>query len=159
MSWLSYRVNEGYVSCVFDNGREMKIDTDDLPFVSKHQWYIDSFGYPATGKNERLHRLLLGSAVREGMVVDHINRDKLDNRRCNLRICTQKVNVRNASLQRNNKSGVTGVFFDKRAGRWRAQIYHGGKVKHVGIFDDFDEAVRAREEAERRYYKGDDSNL
>jgi hypothetical protein len=88
------------------------------------------------------------------MVIDHINRNKLDNRRKNLRVCTQKVNSHNSSLRSTNTSGVSGVFFDNRAKRWRAQIYYNGKTKHIGIYDSFNDAVVARKKAEQEYYEG-----
>lgn len=157
MSWLHYRVDNGYVSGIFENNRETKFSTKDLLDISKHRWYIDAEGYATTtieGKNVRMHRFLI-TEVPDKMVIDHINRDKLDNRRENLRVVSQRENVWNASLRQNNKSGVAGVFYDKKAERWRAQIYHKGKTKHVGIFDDFTDAVKAREEAEINYYRGE----
>lgn len=157
MSWLKYKIVSSYCVGIFDNGTEMLFDICDLEMVSSHQWFLDSFGYPCSsigGKSVRLHRVI-HPEVPKGMVVDHINRNKLDNRRCNLRVVTQRENCHNSSLRSTNKSGVTGVFLDKRVGRWRAQIYHGGKVIHVGIFDCFDDAVKARKDAEVKYYGGD----
>ena len=155
MSWLSYRVDDGYVSGIFENGKEVKFSNEDLPNISKYRWYIDTLGYATTtvkGKNVRMHRFLI-SEIPDKMVVDHINRNKLDNRRENLRVVTQQENTWNVGLRQNNTSGVTGVFLDNKTERWRAQIYHEGKVKHVGIFDDFADAVKAREEAELNYYR------
>lgn len=156
MSWLRYKIVSEYAVGIFDSGTEMMFDICDLETVSAHPWFVDALGYPCScigGKTVRLHRVIYPT-VCDGMVVDHINRNKLDNRRSNLRVVTQKENCHNASLRSNNKSGVTGVFFDKRAGRWRAQIYHGGKTTHVGIYDCFDDAVKARKEAEDKYYGG-----
>lgn len=153
MSWLKYKICDDFAVGIFDNGKEMKFDIEDLEMVSSHRWIIDSVGYPSTaenGRSKRLHRILLDRKLAKGLVVDHINRDKLDNRKANLRVCTQKDNMRNASIACNNKSGVTGVFFDKKVNRWRAQVYIKGKTKHVGIFDDFEEAVKARKDAEKK---------
>jgi hypothetical protein len=134
----------------------MMFDVSDLEIVSAHEWHIDSRGYPRTyfnGSAIRLHRLLV-QEVENGLVVDHINRNKLDNRRKNLRVVTPSDNARNASIRSNNTSGVPGVFFDKRARRWRAQICKCRKTVHVGIFDCFVDAVAARKEAEKRIYGG-----
>jgi hypothetical protein len=151
MSWLKYKIESDYCVGIFDNGEEMKFDVIDLETVSAHQWFIDSTGYPSScenGKTVRLHRFLFRE-IPAGKVIDHINRDKFDNRRCNLRICSQKENVNNSSVRCTNKSGVPGVFFDKRANRWRSQIYRNGKTTHIGIFDSFDEAVASRRNAEK----------
>lgn len=156
MSWLRYKIVSNYVVGIFENGAEMMFDFDDLEIVSAHNWHIDGCGYPRTynkGSQVRLHRLLFAD-IPEGLVVDHINRNKLDNRRKNLRIVTQKANSQNGPVRSNNTSGVSGVFFDKRAKRWRAQIYKDGKSTHVGIFDCFDDAVEARKVAEKMFYGG-----
>ena len=151
---LRYKITDGYVVCCLDNVNQMLVDLSDFELVSKYSWYVDSAGYPATrhkGQRIRLHKMLLGK-LPQGLVVDHINRSKLDNRRSNLRVCTQQINMQNMSLKSTNKSGVTGVFFDKQVQRWRAQISSNGKTKHVGIFDDFEDAVNARKKAEKIYY-------
>lgn len=157
MSWLRYKVVSDYAVGIFENGAEMMFDISDLELVSAHNWHIDNLGYPKThfeGTPIRLHRLLI-STVPDGFVVDHKNREKLDNRRSNLRVVTQQENNQNLSVRSDNTSGVPGVFFDKRAKRWRAQICKGGKTTHVGIFDCFDDAVAARKEAEEKIYGGD----
>ena len=156
MSWLRYRIESDYVVGVFENGREMMFDVADLETVSSHEWHIDSRGYPRTysnGSAVRLHRLLFCD-IPYGLVVDHINQNKLDNRRSNLRIVTRKENNQNIPVKSNNTSGVPGVFFDKRARRWRAQISRDGKSTYIGIFDCFDDAVVARKEAEKKFYGG-----
>lgn len=156
MSWLRYKIISDCAVGIFDKGTEMMFDIDDLEIVSAHNWHIDSGGYPSTyekGSQLRLHRLLL-TDIPKGLVVDHINRNKMDNRRKNLRIVTQKENGQNTGVHSNNTSGVPGVFFDNRAKRWRAQITRDGKTAHVGIFDCFDDAVSARKEAEQKFYGG-----
>lgn len=156
MSWLRYKIVSDYAVGIFENGAEMMFDVCDLEIVSTHNWHIDSAGYPRTYVEcapVRLHRILFQD-IPDGLVVDHINRNKLDNRRANLRVVTQKENAQNITVHKNNTSGVSGVFFDKRAKRWRAQISRGGKTTHVGIFDCFDDAVAARKDAEKKFYGG-----
>lgn len=151
MSWLKYKIIDDYAVGIFDNGQEVIFDIENLEKVSAHAWFIDSLGYPSTGigrENIRMHRFFVED-VQDGMVIDHINRNKMDNRVKNLRICTQKENVHNSTIRKNNTSGVPGVFFDKRAGRWRAQIYENGKSKHIGIYDAYEDAVAARKKAEK----------
>lgn len=157
MSWLRYKIASDYAVGIFDSEAEMLFDISDLELISSHSWHIDDQGYPRTyadGSMIRLHRLLIPE-VPDGFVVDHKNREKLDNRRMNLRVVTQKENNQNISVKSNNTSGVPGVFFDKRARRWRAQICKDGKTTHVGIFDCFNDAVSARKKAEIEIYGGD----
>ena len=80
-----------------------------------------------------------------GMVVDHVNRDRLDNRRSNLRVCTQSQNLANSPKLRGGSSRFKGVSI--RRGRWRAQIGISGKIIHLGYFTDEAAAARAYNEA------------
>lgn len=85
--------------------------------------------------------------------VDHINRNRLDNRKCNLRLCTQQENMRNVGLRSDNKSGVKGVHFCKTRRKWVAQIKVDlNKYLLLGRFLDFDDAIKAREDAEKKYF-------
>ena len=83
--------------------------------------------------------------------IDHINGDRADNRWTNLRHANNTENSRNTKIACNNSSGVTGVCFNKREQKWRAAIGNNGKVISLGDFDNFDDAVRARKEAEKLY--------
>lgn len=76
--------------------------------------------------------------------VDHENRDKLDNRLENLRSVSTQVNCRNRSLRSDNKSGVNGVFFRKRANAYYATISDGSKIVHIGQFKELQDAADAR---------------
>lgn len=79
-----------------------------------------------------------------GMEVDHINKNTLDNRDCNLRICTHQQNQCNQPLQRNNTSGVTGVSFYSPRNKYRARIKVGQHDIHLGYYKSFCEAIQAR---------------
>ena len=80
--------------------------------------------------------------------LDHINGDRLDNRIENLRVVTTQENQKNRKVPCNNSSGVVGVCFHKQHQKWAAQIWIDGKPKHIGHFEDFNEAVAARKAAE-----------
>ena len=81
--------------------------------------------------------------------IDHINGDSLDNRWANLRDVTAEQNQKNRKLNRNNKSGVSGVFYWHKVEAWRVQIKHRGKMLWIGDFRCFFKAVKARKAAER----------
>lgn len=79
--------------------------------------------------------------------IDHINGNGLDNSLKNLRVVTHRENAMNQRLRATNKSGVSGVSWEKRRGKWTVRIRQGGKKITVGRFDTFDEAVSARDKA------------
>ena len=79
--------------------------------------------------------------------IDHKNGDRKDNRICNLRVVTNLENCRNMAMKINNRSGVTGVYWQKRAKKWRAAIVISRKENHLGFFDTIEEAAKARDAA------------
>ena len=104
------------------------------------------------GKIVLLWRYILNA--KKGQYVDHINRNTLDNRRCNLRLCSNGANIRNGKVRTNNTSGVTGVSLYKccKTPKWEAYIKVNYRKIHLGIFDSKEEAIKARKEAEIRYF-------
>ena len=105
------------------------------------------------GKGIYSHRMIF--AYHHGYlpkVVDHINRDRSDNRIENLREADNFINSRNAKLRGNNKSGKTGVCYRKNRGTWSVTIRSEGKQITVGTFRDIDDAIKCRKEAELKYY-------
>jgi hypothetical protein len=102
----------------------------------------------APGSMVELHRFIMNA--QPGQYVDHISRDTLDNRRANLRICTNAANLRNGRLRPNNTSGVTGVSWNK--GKWAAEIKVNYQKIYLGRFTSLEEAASVRAEAERRYF-------
>jgi hypothetical protein len=123
------------------------IDASDYERVSQYRWYASFNGakfYACTyggGKRISMHRLLMNTP--KGMVVDHINGNPLNNRRCNMRNCTQAQNGRNRGP--NPGSECPGVRFCEATGLWRACVRKDGKEGNAGWFADKDEAIRARD--------------
>lgn len=83
--------------------------------------------------------------------VDHIDRDGLNNRWLNLRPASQVTNMQNASLRKDNTSGVVGVCWSKRRNEWLARIVVNRQVIFLGWYDTLAEAADARKAAERKY--------
>lgn len=129
------------------------IDEGMLDLVNQFTWYRNQSGYAFT-KSKRLHikflsmhRLIAGQP--DGLEVDHINGNTLDNRRENLRTATHQQNLENRARGANSNSstGVRGVHWDKRTKKFQAQIRAGGVTKYLGRFTDLDEARAATEKA------------
>lgn len=118
-------------------------------------WQI-SFLDPRTGRSSpvvAVHRLvwLFENGYWPKQMIDHINGDPTDNRIENLRYTDVKRNSRNQSMYRTNKSGYTGVYYDKKAGKWCACIGVDRKSVHLGLFTDKEAAIEARKLAEKQY--------
>lgn len=103
------------------------------------------------GKVVLVHRLVLGLKIKH-FDVDHINHNTLDNRRCNLRICTRFENLQNRTKSINNKSGYTGVSWSKCRMRWKANIMVRGFQTHLGFFEKKEDAIVKRLEAEVKHF-------
>ena len=135
--------------CILNNtGNKCKLDVCDIDAVRPYRWFEDA-GYAVawdSGNHIKMHRLILNEP--EGMCIDHINHDTLDNRRVNLRVVTIGQN----NMNRKPSDGVSGVNWCKSANKWRAVISVCGKPIHLGVFSNKEDAVQARLTAETQYY-------
>ena len=133
------------------------IDVEDIDLVKNIKWHRtnlqrSTYYCHSNDKNWKcIHRLIM-NVTDPDVIIDHINHDGLDNRKCNLRICTNQQNICNCKIPKNNKSGVKGVYWSKDKNKWTVQVTINNKTKYIGRYDDFDEAVKARLEAEKKYY-------
>lgn len=129
------------------------VDAADYALVSVYTWYAlsDRRGsiYAQAGNSQErshlfMHRLVAGA--KHGQLVDHMNWSGLDNRRLNLRVCTNSQNQANRrGLAKHNTSGYTGVSRQKGRRKWRAQIWHQNKHYFIGYFDSPEDAAIARD--------------
>ena len=128
------------------------IDLDDVDRCSNYRWsFKNDSGYVT---NTRcigyLHRYIMN--VPRDMVVDHINGNKLDNRKSNLRICTVAENKFNHKNYATNTSGCPGIDWHRKANKWRARIQVHGRQIHLGVFESLEDAIYARQQAEIEYF-------
>lgn len=144
---LSLKVRKNILYIELTNGEFALADSCDYEKVKQYRWSKAGRGY-AYGGNEKeqfmkMHRIITGA--KDGEIVDHINRNKLDNRRKNLRIVSQSINALNGSIRSNSKTKVKGVCRWWRTGNWRAYAVINNKQKHLGYFEKIQDAIRARQ--------------
>lgn len=146
------------VVCTTKNGYKFLIDFDDLPLVSKYSWGKTNNYFMAWDSQLQthiyLHQLIMGTHINKtkGYVVDHINRQRSDNRKKNLRIVTYQENSRNCSLSSRNTSGCIGVTWNSGKIKWQATIRVDGKLIMLGMRKDLDEAIQLRKNAEKKLF-------
>lgn len=153
---LSGEYGVGYTS----KGEEFYFDLEDYEKIKDHCWLIDNNGYveyskrnAGVAKHVLMHRVIMNACDEED--VDHINgaSTRNDNRKCNLRVCTHQKNMCNYSKPKNNTSGITGVSWDNTHQVWKAYITYNNQRVALGAFYDFDDAVRTRLLAEKKYFQ------
>ena len=148
MSNVRYRFEGNTGIGTLPDGTKFLFDKNRFDRIRDTKWYRN-YRDPGHRKlylidrhGNYLHRVLCDCPP--GYEVDHISLDTLDNRSENLRVVTHQQNQINHSLQRNNSSGVSGVDFYPRNEKYRARIKVSQQEIHLGYYDDFEEAVQAR---------------
>jgi hypothetical protein len=102
------------------------------------------------GKNKYLHRIIMPNDNKD-LVTDHINRNPMDNRKCNLRIVNQSVNCTNRSLSSKNKTGYKNIWFSKERNRYIVIFSQNYKKHYVGSYRDLETAVQKLEEYKKEH--------
>lgn len=151
-----YDFKNEYVIGYTANGKEFYFDAVDYETISNYCWHINGDGYVCavqrgTGKNIKMHQLvmhMIDKTDRKNAVIDHINRNKVDNRKENLRICTNSFNQMNKGLRKDTSSGHIGVSFHKRMNKWVSYLYYNNQRVHYGQYDTKEEAIKTRKQAE-----------
>ena len=141
------------------------LDVDDLELIKKYKFhiyknstnskfYVRCYKGVINGKekSEALHRLIMNTPT--GLQTDHINRDTLDNRRCNLRICTIAENKQNQDAQKNNKSsGHKNIYWCREQNKWRVALRLNQKLISFGRYTELEEAIKVAEDARKKMFK------
>lgn len=135
---------------------EFIIDTEDINKVKYHKWRINH-NHVVTGTKHKnnvkdLSWIILDIEDIKDTVVDHINHNPFDNRKCNLRQCKQSENTKNVSLKENNTSGYVGVYYLSNRNKWAAEIKVNYKKIHLGEYKSKEDAIYARMIAEALYF-------
>lgn len=131
-------------------GKFAIVDDEDFEIVSKYRWHLGTDNYVINRnhfnkkkKTIRMHRLVINA--KDGQQLDHINGDRLDNRKCNLRFSTQHENSLN-SRHPLGKSGLIGVWWCKKDNIWTANIQLDGKCIYIGAYKVKEEAAYVRDQ-------------
>lgn len=136
-------------------GHECRVDDDKFDYLAKYKWHLNSCGYASRTTNYYIgskrmtrsicmHREIIECP--KGLVIDHIDGNKLDNTSSNLRVVTRSENC----LSKTSKKGIPGV--ERRINRWIARIGHNYKRIYLGMFKTREEAIQARNKAAQRYH-------
>ena len=142
----------GYCS---NTNRQFMFDLEDYDKIKDYCWYESRLSrkyhaveahIPDSGKGIKLHQLILGPHA------DHINRDPMDNRKENLRICSKEENHFNTSIRSDNTSGFIGVSWDKRKKHWRVRVSVNNKEIYLGGYNNLQDAIKARLYSELKYF-------
>lgn len=141
----------GYTS----KGEEFYFDLEDYNLIKDYCWNINKYGYVYANYNKkiiRMHRIIMN--IDDPLIeIDHIDcHKKHDNRKINLRYANDTINNINKDLYSNNTSGVTGVYWNKNINKWCPAIRLNNKLTYLGSYNNFDDAVQARKEAEEKYF-------
>ena len=155
MSWITGNFSNR--TKAYKDGITFLVSAEDYEdYVDGYRFCLNDKGYvmysgAKDGLNgKKLHRIIMGDP--EGQFIDHINRDPLDNRRDNLRIVSIQENSMNQTMRKTNKSGVPGVHWCKSTNKWVAQIAYKYKHINLGRFEKLEDARKAREDAEMKYF-------
>ena len=130
-------------------GKFAIVDDEDFDIVNKYNWHIShprkngyyARAYIGDGKYVYMHRIVM--KAKTGQYLDHINRNGLDNRKCNLRFATYSQNAQNRFKRVGVTSKYKGVSFYKNCKRWRAEIHLNYKKYQIGYFGNEIEAAKA----------------
>jgi len=157
----TYDLSGSYGIGYTNKGEEFWFDLEDYDKIKNYCWHFNQWGHLISterNSNKRvfLHRLIM-EPIPDGMVVDHKwhpsgKENKYDNRKANLEIKTNQQNLMNHALYSSNTSGCSGVHQDKKSLKWIARITFNCVRYTLGRFNTFEEAVKARKEAEEKFY-------
>jgi hypothetical protein len=123
-------------------------------YFHRYTWYaLRCVGSASKGtyRHIYMHREVL-EFVPNGKMVDHINKNGLDNRIENLRVCTNSENRRNSKIQRNNTLGYKGIALDKRTNTYRVRLNVNGKRRSFGYYPDVETAAKKYDELAKEFY-------
>lgn len=137
-----------------NTNKEFYFDLEDYELIKNRCWSENINGYIRCSTNNKdifMHRLIMGVSD-PNIIVDHKRHNTYDNRKSELRVTNAHCNTMNEKIAINNTSGTTGVSWDKLSEKWHSYIWYEGKTIHLGRYSDQKDAIKARKEAEEKYF-------
>ena len=134
-------------------GDEFYFDLEDYVIIKDYCWSLDNHGYLRSSKNKKkinMARLIMNTP--ENMVVDHIDRNIVDNRKENLRNCSSMNNSWNTKRVGGKHSGFSGVYWNEKNKNYWSFITCNHKLHYLGSFKNIEDAKEARTQAEFKYF-------
>jgi hypothetical protein len=133
------------------SGAKAMVDDEDFDELSKCKWRSDRCGYARRHQTledgrritQHMHRMIMGLQYGDKRYVDHIDGNRLNNQRSNLRLCSFAQNMMNKGISPKNTTGLKGVARTKSGKRWRSFIHISQKQVYLGTFDSREEAHAA----------------
>lgn len=132
------------------------VDDDVYELLSIHKWHYNANGYAGRwvgGRKDKkyhyMHRMLMAYPTAR---VDHINGDKLDNRRQNLRTATHRENLRNRGATKANKFGTKCIYWDGPRQKWAVRVNVEGKLAYLGRYAELEAAIQSRDSFLKKYH-------
>ncbi|CBA17729.1 putative AP2-endonuclease [Acaryochloris phage A-HIS1] len=147
-------LEKGYAYTRTSKGNKLLVSYEDLDLIESFSWSTATNGYAVSRIDKKVkyaHKIIQRRIGFDG-ICDHINRDRMDCRRENLRHSNHTKNNHNVSMQKNNASGYLGVCFCKHIGKYKARITVNSKSIHLGVSTDPLECARMYDEAASRYH-------
>jgi len=144
------------------NKGQVIVDDDDLEFLSQKKWRLSSGGYAITGKSVLLpdgtrkkttiYMHIIVNKTPDGYQTDHINGNRLDNRKSNLRTVTRQQNMFNKKTSPRSISGLKGVGWCKQTQKWKVSIFADGKRRTIGRYPCIEIATKVYNEHAKKYH-------
>jgi hypothetical protein len=131
------------------------VDDEDYEFLSKFNWQVDKYNTVQTHKTDKINNTLIHRLIMNppnGVEIDHIDGNRLNNRKSNLRFATSSQNKINRGPRKDNTSGFKGVSLNKKLNKYGVRLMIDGKYKHLGLFNNKIEAAKVYNENALKYY-------
>lgn len=141
-----------YIGRTTNTDKEFYIDIEDFEKIKEYCWSESAYNYIVAWDADTQTVIKMHTLLTMYDICDHIDRNRSNNRRYNLRPATVGENCRNISVRVDNTSNIIGVSWGKKAQRWRAYIQHERNNMNLGYFVDKDDAIIARLKAEQKYF-------